>query len=402
MRPVTALRLIVLALGVALGAFYPFVSVLLRERGLSAGEIGLITSIGAIGFSLAVPAWGHLADVRLGRPRTLQICAIGGAAAVLALLAPWTLLGIVVLFSAFTIFQSAWQPLSDAITVSTVRGREYGRVRLLTSLSFALAAIVAGFVYDRTGYAPAHLALVAGAVVMAVAAIFVPDVERAEMHRPGARTPAGSASRRWTWRLGSLGLALRHAPRLGLVLTAVALLHFGIISGFTFLGLRITELGGGPSEVAMASGLSAAVEIPAMLGAGWVARRVGLRGLFAASALLYATAFSTWAVLELSTAIIATRTLTGLAFAGVIVSVVLTVAELLPRELQATGQSLYQLTGFGLAAIAANAIGGILYDGVGHAAVFGLGAVLALAAAVLGWSVFPRRVLGVAARPSPG
>ena len=49
-----------------------------RASGSRPGEIGLITSAGAIGFTIAVPAWGHLADVRLGRPRTLQVCALGG------------------------------------------------------------------------------------------------------------------------------------------------------------------------------------------------------------------------------------------------------------------------------------------------------------------------------------
>ena len=63
---------------------------------------------------------------------------------------------------------------------------------------------------------------------------------------------------------------------------------------------------------------------------------------------------------------------------------------LLPSELQATGQSLYQTFAFGFGAIIANIVGGLLYENIGHAAVFGLGAVLAVAAATLGWVVFPR------------
>ncbi len=404
MHGVIAVRLIVLSLGVALGVFYPFVSVILRERGFSAGEIGLIASIGAIGFTIAVPVWGHLADVRLGRPRTLQICAIGGAVAVAALIAPWPTIAVFVLYTTFTVFESAWQPLTDAITVNTVRGREYGRVRLLTSLSFAIATIVAGFLYDRTGYAPAYLGLAAAAMVMAVAAAFVPDMERADLRTHAGATGIPSAASRpgRTWRFGSIGVALRHAPRLAWVLAAVTLLHIGIISGFTFLGLRITELGGSPSQVALASGLSATVEIPSLLLAGRVARRIGLRGLFAASALLYGTAMVTWTVLDVPAAIIATRAMTGVAFAGVIVSVVLTIAELLPRELQATGQALYQTTAFGVAAVIANAIGGRLYESVGHSALFGLGAILALAAAILGWLMFPHRTAGRTRELAPG
>ena len=84
-----ALRLVVLFLGASLGVFYPFIPVILANLGFGPAEIGLIASVGAVGFTIAVPAWGHLADVRFGRPRTLQICALGGAVAVGALLGPW-------------------------------------------------------------------------------------------------------------------------------------------------------------------------------------------------------------------------------------------------------------------------------------------------------------------------
>jgi PPP family 3-phenylpropionic acid transporter len=381
---VIALRLVVLALGVALGLFLPFISVILADRGFGPGEIGLIASIGAIGFTIAVPTWGHLADVRLGRPRTLQVCAVGAAVAVGLLWLAWPPVMVAVLLTAFWIFQSSWQPLADAITVNAVRGRDYARIRLLTSLAFAVAAIGAGFVYDRTGYSPAYAMFAGFAVVTAVAAAWVPDVGRADL--------AAHADRRGrTWRFGSSGVALRVAPRLGLVLVAVTLLHVGIISSFTFLGLRIVELGGAPSEVALAAGLSAAAEIPGMLVAGRIAPRIGLRWLFVTCALIYAGCLASWTFIDVPALIIATRLATGLAFAGVIVGVVLTIAWLLPAELQATGQALYQTTAFGIGAIVANVIGGVLYASVGHAATFGLGAVLAIAAAAVGVVAFPSR-----------
>jgi PPP family 3-phenylpropionic acid transporter len=381
---VIALRSLVLALGVALGVFYPFLSVILKGFGFSAGEIGAIASIGAVGFTIAVPAWGHLADVRLGRPRTLQVCAIGGGLAIVALLLPWPGFAIAVLFAIFWVFESSWQPLADAITVNALRGRDYGRVRLLTSLSFSVASILAGFLYNETGYRAAFVVFGLAALAMTLAAAFVPDVARADLS--AHRGPAGASP---PWRIGSSGVALRVAPRLGFVLGAVTLLFVGVIAGFTFLPLRLEALGGSPSDIALSSGGAAAAEIPTMLVAAQVARRIGLRGLFVGSALIYAVCLSAWAVSGFPLAIIATRAISGIGFAGVIVSVVLTIAALLPAELQATGQSLFQTTAFGIAAIVANVVGGILYDSLGHVAVFGLGAVMALGSAALGWFAFP-------------
>jgi MFS family permease len=219
----------------------------------------------------------------------------------------------------------------------------------------------------------------------------VPDVGRADLARHRSRTggPADSARRRLT--LGSSGVALRVAPKLGLVLVAAALLHIGIISGFTFLPLRIVALGGQPSDIALASGLSAAAEIPTMLALGAIAARVGLRTVFVGSALLYAACIASWAVLDSPAAVVATRVVTGIAFSGIVVGVVLTIAALLPADLQATGQSLFQTVAFGAAAIVANVVGGLLYQGIGPSALFGVGAVLAVAAAVVGWFAFPTR-----------
>ena len=381
------LRLVVLALGVALGVFYPFIPVILAARGFSPGEIGLVASIGAVGFTIAVPVWGHIADVQLGRSRTLQLCAIGGAAAVGALLGSWPPIVIALLFMAYWIFESSWQPLADALTVNLVDRRRYARIRLLTSLSFAVSSIAAGFFYDSAGFEAAYVLAVAAAIAMAVAAGAVPDIGRANLVQTDERETPSS---RFGPSLGSAGVALRVAPRLGVVLLAVTLINITIISGFTYLPLRLGDLGSPPSDVALSAGISAIAEIPAMLVAARVAQVIGLRGMFVTSALIYGAATSSWIVLESAQVIIATRLITGVAFAWVLVCVVLTIARLLPSELQATGQSLYQTFAFGFGAIIANIVGGQLYEAIGHGAVFGLGAVLAVVAAAMGWIVFPR------------
>jgi MFS family permease len=396
---VIALLVVVTTVGVTLGVFYPFASVILSSFGFTPGEIGLIISAGAIGFTIAVPAWGHLADVRLGRPRTLQVCAIGAAVVIGMLLFPVPTALVVLAFVTFPIFESSWQPLADALTVNAVRGRDYARVRTLTSLGFAAAAIIAGFIYDQTGYETAFALFVAGAIVMAVAAAFVRDTARADLahHRAAVasdavdRDGAAPRPRRFGLSLGSSGVALRVAPRLGLVLVAAALLHIGIMSGFTFLPLRIVDLGGSPSDVALSSGLSAAAEIPTMLIIGGLATRFGLRPVFVGSALLYAACLASWTVIDVPLAIVATRVVTGIAFSGIVVGVVLTIAVLLPSDLQATGQGLFQTTAFGVAAILANVAGGLLYEWGGAVALFGVGSALAVAAAVVGWMAFPSR-----------
>jgi len=303
-----AIRAVFIANGIAQGIFFPFVAVILSSRGFSPVEIGVITAMSSAAFTIAVPAWGHLADVVLGRRSALVIAALAAAAVMVLAGSPIPALVVAACFVVFSLFESGWGPLADALAVNAVadRARDYARVRLLSSMGFAVSSAGVGLLYDRTGYGPAFGLCAAFAVALAIAARLTPDLPRADL----ARHAPGRA------RGGSMAVALQVQPRLRSVLVALFLVHIGIIAGFTYLPLRVVALGGNPFDVALVSSVGAFAEIPAMLLVGSVAARIGLRGLVAGSALLYAACFVGWAVLDSPTLIIATRFVSGIAFAG--------------------------------------------------------------------------------------
>lgn len=402
-----ALRALFLAVGGAIGVVYPFIAVILLGRGFDVIGVGVVTALSALAFTASVPAWGHLADVVLGRPRALQVSAIGGGLALAVTLLPVPPIVVAICFIAFSASESAFAPLSDALAVNGVTDarRDYARIRLMSSLSFAVATIAAGFVYDQTGYAPMPILFALAAAVVVVSAAFAPDVERADLRTlepPATPTEADAAtvgpstvplartSRGSTRRFGSASVALAIAPRLPLALLAIGLIHVGILAGFTFLSVRLQQLGAEPSAIALSAGISAFAEIPAFLILGGLAQRFGIRAVFIASTLIYSACFASWMVLESPILIIATRIVTGFGFAGIGVAAVLTIATLLPDRLQGTGQSLYQTTAYGLAAIVANVGGGIVYGTAGYAAVFGLAMIVGLLAAAVGLVALPR------------
>lgn len=379
-----AIRLVFLLLGAAIGALFPFISVILAARGFDPTGIGIVTAASALGFAVAVPAWGHLGDVVLGRRRALMAGSLFAAAALVVLGLPIPALAVGTTYVVFTLGQSGTGPLSDALAMNAIarRGRgSYGDVRLLTSLSYAIVAIAAGFVFDRTGYGPAPFAAALLFALLAVAARFAPDAPRAVLPASGPRR-----------RGGSVRAAFAIAPRLPVVLTAVFLAFLGAITSFTFLPLRIQELGGSASDIALASGLSAAVEVPSFLLAGWLVRRVGVRALFVGAAAVYAVSLASYGAFDTPGPIIAVRIASGVGWAGITLASVVAMALLLPPSLQATGQALIATTTAGLGAMAAGLIGGLAYDTVGPGALFDLMALSALAAMAVGWLVLPGRV----------
>ena len=417
-----ALRALFLAVGGAVGVVYPFIAVILLGRGFDVVGVGVVTALSAVAFTASVPIWGHVADVLLGRPRALQVSAIGGGLALAVTLLPVPPIVVAVCFVVFSAFESAFAPLSDALAVNGVPDarRDYARVRLMSSLSFAMAAIVAGFVYDQTGYAPMPILFGLAAIVVIGSAAFVPDVERADLRAMGRAPrepgPAGGkghlrsaplhpsteASPISTARFGSVGVALALAPRLPLALLAIGLIHVGILAGFTFLSVRLQQLGAEPSSIALSAGVSAFAEIPAFLIMGGLAQRFGIRAVFLASTLIYTACFVSWMVLDSPVLIVATRIATGFGFAGIGVAAVLTIATLLPDRLQGTGQSLYQTTAYGLAAIIANVGGGLVYGAEGYAAVFGLAAIAGVLAMLVGLVAMPRGRVRLATAPRAG
>jgi MFS family permease len=193
-----AIRAVFLANGMSMGVFFPFAAVILSTRGFSPAEIGLIQALSSAAFTIAVPAWGHLADVVLGRRNALVISALTGAAAVLAAGSPIPALGVAACFVAFSLFESGWGPPGDALAVNAVadRARDYARVRLLSSGGFAASSALVGLLYDRTGYGPAFALCAAFAIGLAVVARLTPE-------RTWPPTdPGAAAGGRWPSRCG--------------------------------------------------------------------------------------------------------------------------------------------------------------------------------------------------------
>ena len=134
-------------------------------------------------FSIAVPAWGHIADVILGRRRALAVSALGAAVFVLLAGAPVPLVVVALALVGFSLFESAWGPLGDALAVNAIKdhGREYARIRLLSSVGFGVVSALAGILYNTTGYGPSFVLCALLAVLLALAAIRAPDLARADL-----------------------------------------------------------------------------------------------------------------------------------------------------------------------------------------------------------------------------
>jgi MFS family permease len=386
------LRALYLSNGLAIGALYGFVPVLLQSKGFEPALIGLTTGLGSLAYALALPVWGHMGDIVSGPRRSLQLACIPAAIFAIGLSAPLPAVAIIFCQLVISAGGGPTVALTDAMAVPALSNasREYPRLRLLTSLGAAAAAVGGGFLYVQTGYLAAPFVYFVTMAATATCATFVPlgrDSERRRMDRGRREGHAQTAPKRG--RLGSVGEAFQVQPRLFGVLASVTLIFLGCMSTATYITLRISDLGGGPAEVGLSNGIGSVAEVPGLILAGWLVRRIGIRTVLAVSAIGFAGCMFSWVVLVDEGPILVTRFASGVFFGGIFFSFVMTMARLLPARLQATGQTLFQASCFGIAAIMANFLGGILYATAGALGVFGAGGVCAIAGGLLGFLVLP-------------
>jgi PPP family 3-phenylpropionic acid transporter len=328
----------------------------------------------------------------VGRARAFRIGLLIAAAVAGALLLDLPLAVAAVLFAGFAVFASLFIGLGDALAVIDLPApeRQYGALRAHASLSFTVGVVAVGFLYSWAGYgaAPAVFLVWVGALLLLVRRIPERPAD------PHVRTVVHDATGEGGSRFGSPGRALAVQPRLRVLLAVFALSFVGTQGALTFVGVRIVDLGGHPSDVAVSFGLAAVAEIPGLVGAGWLGRRIGLRWLFVASMALYGLCILSWGVLPSVLAINATRAVTGLCNGSLMAARVLMVPRLLPRSLQATGQVMFQAATMGFGAVLGSVLGGVAYGWLGPTYFFATAGGVAIAGAIGAWFVLSGPVGG--------
>jgi PPP family 3-phenylpropionic acid transporter len=380
-----SLRGIYTAVGLSTASIAPFIPVILKGRGLDPATIGVLAALAAVAATLVVPAWGHLADAIVGRARAFQIGLLIAASLAVGLMLDLPLVVVAAMVASFTVFASLFIGLADALALVDLPApeRQYGALRAHASLSFTVGVVAVGFLYSWAGYGAAPAVFLVWACVLLLLVGRIPDRTTASHLRLSRHETEGERGGRF----GSPGRAFAVQPRLWIVLAVFALAFAGLQGALTFIGIRIVELGGQPSDVAISFGVAALAEIPGLVAAGWLGRRIGLRWLFVASLLLYGLCITTWGILPYAVAINATRAVTGLCNGSLMAARVLMVPRLLPQSLQATGQVLFQAATLGFGTVMGSVIGGVAYSAFGPRFFFFAAGGVAIAGGIAAWFV---------------
>jgi PPP family 3-phenylpropionic acid transporter len=389
-------------IGLMQAAYLPFAGIVLRDRGLSFEAIGLIGALNSVVALAAGPIWGHLGDAVLGRSTAFRLAVISAAiGVVLFAIGPYAGLP----GAALAAFAGAGLvPLLDSIGMEQLArvGGQWGPLRAITSFSYAAMCILSGALVASGGaiviaplYAVTALVLILGTVGLRTAPALghgqrvvqseaEAEVERSEIAGPNAEIAVAGD---WRDRFGTMTLAFQQSPKLFSFLALSLIANIGAGIFYSYGSFRIQEVGGSAAAVAFGGSVSAAVEIPFFLAGGIIATRLGLRSLFSFGLVAMGICSVAYAFIDSPYWLAIARSLVGLGFACTLLASVLSVREIVPLALQATGQALYQSVSYGLAVAIAALVGGVLYGELGAAPLFLLSAVILFGSIPFAWRV---------------
>ena len=348
-------KIVYFCLFAALASLLPFLAIYYNAIGLSGKTIGLLTGIPPLITLAAAPLWGGWADATNQHKRLLML-AMGAALAVVFVLShAATFLWLLPLVMAYAFVSAPIIPLVDNSVLELLGARraEYGKVRLWGSVGWGVVATLIGVAIQRTGLQWAfygYLIFMGGALLVV-----------ASMHV--SSSPIGGAF----WQ----GLRLFARSRAWGVFLATAFL-IGVAMGVTnnFLLLRLQGMGAGEGLMGLSMLFATFSELPVFFFADRFLKRWGARWVLLGAIFLYAVRMFAYAAMPATWMVLPINLLHGLTFAAAWAAGVAYAHDLAPEGMGATAQGLFNGMTMGLGAATGAFIGGLLYDGVGAAAMF--------------------------------
>ncbi len=346
----------VLAVG-SIGSLHPFLALALERAGASGRASSLLFTLFPLGFLLAGPLWGWVAD-RTGRPTTVlrgaaTLCGVAVVAA--ACTSNWRFL--LPSLAVVALCRAPLLPLVDVLTVKSLGANSdaYGRVRMWGSIAFIGSVWIVGQTVEDTWRAPLYgnAALLGGASLLTWA---LPELPRPD----GPSRP-------------KLGPLVRH-PMLRL-LALVAVLHGLTISAYDYMfSLHVDRLGLDTSVTGAAFVCGVAAEVLVLAGAPWLLPRFGARKLLLIGVLSGIPRFLVMATSADPVLLAGIQVLHGLGFGAWWIGVVSILAQEAPPELRNSAQTLLMSANYGLGPLCALGLSALLVDGRGTATLYGVSA----------------------------
>ncbi|MHC1681728.1 MAG: MFS transporter [Clostridiaceae bacterium] len=254
----------------ALACFLPFLTVYFQQKGLTLTQIGVAYALFSLVGVVAQPIWGVITDKYLNKRITLIITMSISAIAVFSLIFANSFYLILLSIVLFLSFQSSIIPVADAFTyeiIETHKEIEYGKIRLLGSLGYALVAMLTGQVVKYLGINSGFFLY---AVVILLGVIFVYQID----------FQGKSSNKNKTKVKIDDFINLIKEKRFLIFMLAVAVINITLGSNMAYISILIEKTGGDVSNLGTLGFIAAISELPILYFGTKLMKKYGELNLF--------------------------------------------------------------------------------------------------------------------------
>ncbi|MEK4368984.1 MFS transporter [Paenibacillus sp. FSL R5-0473] len=368
-RVLLQLQGLYLFMGLAGGMFNPYINPILVAQGFSSKETGFIMAFGTLVSIILQPIWGILVD-KFKKTRFVLVISLLVPASLAYFYNIQVYFILILIYTLCTIFQVTQIPVADsyAVTAARVANTSYGMIRLFGSIGTGVGGFAAGMYLSQFSIHMLWLPFLLFNILSAILASTLPR-----------QTSISSSSVTF-----SVGLArlLRNRTFL-LFLTGCFLVNQTLTAFNSFFVISFQMAGGSVTMTGTALLLASITNVPSMLAAAFILRKWGHERTLLLAAGAYMLRWGIQWLWPTPEVMIGVQVLHGLSFGFFYIAAVEYVASVTGREMQATGQSLFNMVFAGLGGIVGNMLNGYLLDSGGPSLMYlacaisaGLGSVI--------------------------
>lgn len=358
-----------------IGIFFPYIALLLRDRGLSGTQIGILLGMMPLISFLVQPVWGMLSDIYSLRRSALVFACFSMGVTSLGYLLTSDFRWLFIITLIMSIVRGPINPIGTALALEHLenegRDDEFGSLRLWGSIGFAITSLLIGeFIVDSALHHIVTLFSI-NMMLLSVLTLTLPDAP---------------VTQELNWREGVT--LLRREP----VLTAflIGSLFVGATLGIAnqYLSIYMEDINASGRVIGAALAVAALMEVPLMANVPRMLARWGLRAVLVGGVAMLPVRWLLYVFIKEPVLVIPTQILHSIAVMAVFVVGVMYVDRLLSRQWRATGQAVYSagLTGIGpsIGLFAA----GVIYEQGGIRPVWAIATVVSLIGlGVMAWAV---------------
>ena len=228
----------------------------------------------------------------------------------------------------------------------------YGSHRVWGTIGFVITSALAGFILQATSIHSIFIAFPLGMFVFWLVTTRLQD--QTIYQGPSLLGGLSQMARRpqWVW-----------------LMVSVLVLWTGVISGYTFLGVAMKDMGSSEATVGLASTIAALAEIPLLQGGPYILRRFGAYRLIQAAMVAYFVRMILYAFMVSPNVALGISLMQSITYCPFLVGVIALANELAPEGMKSTSQGLLGMV-MSLSNVVGGLTGGWLYDTTGQTGLY--------------------------------